>query len=835
MISLHLALTNLKRRHSGVISFAIIVMIASCFFNMVLSTGEVNSSFESQSEKLNGTDCYILFSPNMYYEDFAIFLEAKEHVTGVNAEDIISFSGKYYSPNTSSPSPASLFIQNINTERSISRIDIWDPQENKSGLYLPIAFQALGYKIGSSFILRDSSEHEYTYEILGFCNVSEFGAATNLLQTRIVATADVFHELSFNFGTKTLLNFTVDDNNALRYESQLVDYASAYTRNTQCIEMAASRTDFSAAFTLFASIISTIIITFSGVIFMVALIMAIYRIKSGINENLTIIGTLKALGYTSRQIALGHVFEYMIICFISSIIGTLFSYACAPLYHRILILITGVSIKNTSHISLDMMIILIITLLIGLVVYLSTTGVKKMPVAVILRGGLLSHNIKTNAVELEHAKGSIHRILCLKHLIMFKKQNISICIIIAIVSFTLCFGFILFEGFGINDTFIKNILDSELTEANITLDNHADIEEISRIINSNENIKKIIRIGFEGVTINNTSYNARVFDNFENLESIKIADGSFPVNDNEIALSIYVANLLNKSIGDVITLNSIGIKADYIISGITSSTMSYNTFLTEDGFKRLYAAYTPSTICAYLDKGYTYEQFADFIFNKFGYTQSQLLSGNMLNDTNNKYSSIKNTIDSKMIRLKQNYNINSMEYALNIDGNTVLSSGTAAYPIKDVYSNATLLAGYLNIFKLAFGLLATFILVITLIIIFVVLSIMVKQTVNIKKLEFGILKSLGFTTGELRKQLTFCLLPSAIVGASLGSSIAYGTTLPFVTKLFSLIGWRGFQYESPSIITLLSAAIIIIVFTYMMSYLLTSRIKRISAYELIEN
>ena len=439
-----------------------------------------------------------------------------------------------------------------------------------------------------------------------------------------------------------MLNFTVDDNDALHYiESQLTDYTAAYTRNTQCIEIAAARTDFSAAFTLLASIISSIIIAFSGVIFMVALIMAIYRIKSGITESFTIIGTLKSLGYTSRQIAFGYVIEYIIISFISSIIGTLFSYAGAPLYHKILILTTGVFISNTAHIGLDLIIIFIITLLIGLAAYLSTTEVKKLPVAIILRGGLLSHNIKKNVIELEHAKGSIHQILCLKHLIMFKKQNLSTSIIITIISFTLCFGFILFEGFGMNDTFIKNILDSELTEGNITLDSHADVDEISNIIISNENVLKIIRIGYESVTIDNTSYNARVFDNFDNLESIKIANGSFPVNANEIAISIHVASLLNKGIGDVITLNSIGIKADYIITGITSSAMSYSTYLNEAGYKRLYPAYAPSTICAYLDKDYTYEQFADFIYNEFGYTQSELLSGMATGDTNNKYSAIK--------------------------------------------------------------------------------------------------------------------------------------------------------------------------------------------------
>lgn len=835
MISLHLALTNLKQKHNGVISFAIIVMIAACFFNIILSTGEVNSSFESQSKRLNGTDFYMLFSPNMYYDEFATFLETKEHVTDVNAEDIISFTGKYYSAHTN-PNPASLFIQNINTERSISKIDILNPREDKSGIYLPIAFQELGYKSGSSFLLRDSTEHEFSYEILGFCNVSEFGAVSNLSQIRLVVTNDIFLELSSTFGTQTLLNFTVDDKDALHYiESQLTDYTAAYTRNTQCIELAAARTDFSAAFTLLASIISIIIIAFSGVIFMVALIMSIYRIKSGITESFTAIGTLKALGYTSRQIAFSYVIEYIIISFVSSIIGTLFSYAGAPFYHKILILTTGVFINNTLHIGLDFIIILILTLLIGLAAYLSTTEVKKLPVALILRGGLLSHNIKTNAIELEHAKGSIHQILCLKHLIMFKKQNISTCIIITIISFTLCFGFILFEGFGMNDSFLKNILDNELTDGNITLDSHADIDEISNIINRNENVLKIIRLGYESVTINNTSFNARVFDNFDPLESIKLADGSFPVNANEVAISIHVASMLKKSIGDVITLSSIGIKADYIITGITSSAMSYSTYLNEAGYKRLYAAYASSTICAYLAKGYTFEQFSDFIYNEFGYTQSELLSGMVSNDTNNKYSAIKDSIDSKMIRLKQNYNIDSMEYALNIDGTTVLSSGTSAYPIKDVFSNASLLNGYLNIFKLAFGLLAVFILVITLILIIVVLSIMVKQTVNTKRLEFGILKSFGFTTSELRRQLTFSLLPSGIVGAFLGAIIAYRITLPFVSKLFSLVGWPGLQYESPSIITLLSAATIIIAFTYIVSYVLTSKIKRISAYELIKH
>ena len=142
MISLHLALTNLKQKHNGAFSFAIIVMIAACFFNIILSTGEVNSSFESQSKRLNGTDFYMLFSPNMYYEDFGTFLESKEHVTDVNAEDIISFTGEYYSANTN-PSPASMFIQNINTERSISKIDILNPREDKSGYIYQLLFRSL--------------------------------------------------------------------------------------------------------------------------------------------------------------------------------------------------------------------------------------------------------------------------------------------------------------------------------------------------------------------------------------------------------------------------------------------------------------------------------------------------------------------------------------------------------------------------------------------------------------------------------------------------------------------------------------------------------------------
>lgn len=835
MISLHLALTNLKRKHSGALSFAIIVMIAVCFFNMIISTGEVKSAFESQGQKLNGTDYYLLFSPNMYHEEFSAFLEAKEHVTGVNAEDIIKFNGEYYSPGTN-PSTTYMFIQNINTERSISKIDIIKPQENKSGIYLPVAFQELGYKAGSSFILRDSTEQEYTYEILGFCNVSEFGAVSNLSQIRIAATADVFQDLASNFGTNTLLNFTVDDKDALPYiESQFTDYTSAYNRSTQCIEQAASRTDFSAVFTLFASIISSIIAAFSGIIFMVALIMAIYRIKSGIDENLTAIGTLKSLGYTSRQIALSYVFEYIIISFISSIAGTILSYAGTPFYHKMLLLTTGVRINATVHISLDIIIILITTFIIALAAYLSTSRVKKLPVAVILRGGLLSHNIKRNEVELEHAKGSINHILSFKHLLMFKRQNISTCLIITIISFTLCFGFILFEYFGIKDSFVKNILDSELTDANVTLDSHGDMEYVSDVISRNEHVRKIIRTGLEGVTINNTSYNARIIDNFQNLETIKIAKGSFPVNSNEIAVTAHVASLLHKSIGDVITVNSIGIKADYIITGITSSTMSYNTYFSEEGYKRIYAAYTPLTIYAYLDKDYTYEEFSDFIFNKFGYTQSELLSGNTSWNTYDNYSVIRHIIDTKMIKLKQNYNIDSMEYALNIDGNTVLSGGTSAYPIKEVSSNASLLTGYLAIFKLAFGLLAVFILIITLIIIAVVLSIMVKQTVSNKKLEFGILKSLGFTTRDLRKQLLFSLMPPVAVGAFLGSVIAYGATLPFVRQLFSLAGWFSFQYELPSVLTLIAAALIVTLFTYTISYLLTAKIKGISIYELIEN
>jgi len=90
--------------------------------------------------------------------------------------------------------------------------------------------------------------------------------------------------------------------------------------------------DFRLMFTQMTNIISVFLCAFAIIITLVVLIVIYFRITNSIEQNITNIGALKALGYTTHQIRAANILEFVIAAGIGFLISTVMIYAIiAPL------------------------------------------------------------------------------------------------------------------------------------------------------------------------------------------------------------------------------------------------------------------------------------------------------------------------------------------------------------------------------------------------------------------------------------------------------------------------------------------------------------------------
>jgi putative ABC transport system permease protein len=123
-------------------------------------------------------------------------------------------------------------------------------------------------------------------------------------------------------------------------------------------------------------------------------------------------------------------------------------------------------------------------------------------------------------------------------------------------------------------------------------------------------------------------------------------------------------------------------------------------------------------------------------------------------------------------------------------------------------------------------------LVITLLVVTLVLYFVISSSVIRKKRELGIQKAIGFTTYQLMNQLSISFTIPIIIGVVIGTLLGAFYTNPMMSVSMKSAGVMraGFIVDPYWIIAFGAATI---VFSYLLSMLITWRIRKISAYALV--
>ena len=134
-----------------------------------------------------------------------------------------------------------------------------------------------------------------------------------------------------------------------------------------------------------------------------------------------------------------------------------------------------------------------------------------------------------------------------------KGKNLSIFIIVMMLSFAACVGFGLYENFAKDSNNLLKMVGSEAGDVCITGEN---LEDLGKDMESWEQVEKVLYYTSVSIKLESgeesTSVSCDVWEDPEAVQNEMVIEGRVPKYDNEITLTTSIAKLLNVEVGDIV-------------------------------------------------------------------------------------------------------------------------------------------------------------------------------------------------------------------------------------------------------------------------------------------
>lgn len=498
------------------------------------------------------------------------------------------------------------------------------------------------------------------------------------------------------------------------------------------------------------------------------------NIKNNILKEYKSIGVYKAMGYSSKKIRKIYMSGYTLVSICSSLLGILISIPIVTYLCNIIFEYLGV--YSFDLVSLG--IVTIAFILFNLIVYVNVYGVLRVvnkikPVDAI-NIGVTSSKEKFKKSVIENNSSSLA--MAINDIFKYKKSNFIIVIIFTLVFYV---SILFLNVANTMLTLDKNLYKifgtakSDLVVAAPT-DIEDSLSDIKTYLDKDDRVEGYYLwdvLGKNKISIDNTKYkvdsgllNTSVYDKY-NDEDFSITEGRNPRNRNEVSLSTVIMKENELKIGDYITINVEGENRELLISGTYSSMMS---------------------------NGQSLRVTSDILKDRS--------TGNVtfvkLKNTDN-YDAIKKDIDSQF----KGVTVDNIYTALKDTASQVVDT---AVPISSI-----LLVGVL-----AFGLIN-------------IMNTLKSSNLDNRK-NYGIMKSLGFTSKYIKRRSNYRIMILAILGALIGLTLNL-TTSDGLMKV--ALGYAVFEFSIS-----MTAWLVIISFILIMliMYVCNKGIGKISTIELIK-
>ena len=781
-----ITLSNLKKGLGHAISFFIIILFSAMLLNLGLLTWtNYEKNFDKRAEELNSAHGLIAYQNTDSEKISSIekgFMSDKRISTAEKRSVLFSSGSFVYGTGEQSRNIVILNADEPHEIENFAYITKTDEMVT-SPIFLPYLFQTGGgYQLGDAFALTFSSqggEQTFHFTIAGFYEET-FLATINSTVTGFLLEDEEYKKLSnlLNENLKsTLLLAQLDD--LSQNEAFTTEYYSSITKyvSPQTLVDNSFYDVLKLARTLTSSIGAMIIVAFSIIITAVSLIVIRFRIGNHIKEEMVNIGTLKSIGYTSRQISASILLQFLSVGLIGCICGVICSYLVLPAISYLFAAQTGI-VWNQGFEPVTTLLVLCFTLLLITCTSLfSTRKLKHLHPIIALRNGLSTHNFKKNHVPLDGTPGNLNILLSAKLLIQNFRQNFMIAIIAVAISFTGVFAGVMYYNIVVEKQQFRNLIGGEQTDVDLIVSDPKYADSLLEKIRKMPEVENAIYYQIDAVihTLDKSELVSYITNEYSSMKNDDILyKGRYPIYENEVALGGFVADKNNLDVGDTITIQKDDLEYTYLISGLTQSSnyLGRDICFTEEGFRLLVPQYHRTNIYIYLIEGTDINSFIDMIKEQE-----------------------KNTILTAVNRPE------------------VLDSSLGVYNSM-IRILSYVLAG------------------ITIAIITLTLFMVIKTLLLDKHQNLGIQKAIGFTTGQLIVQTTISIVPVITLFSILGCIIGYIWVNPLISILFSGIGLMKVSFDIPFEM-LFGISCIITLYTFFISILISVQIRHITPYSLI--
>lgn len=785
------ARANIRKTKS--VSFTLIIMflIAALLLNAGLLVAINYGGFFGELKKeLSPADVYYAVPDLIYSEEVKSYLDDNQHVEKSQPLQQLWLDSEIES-NGKEKSYTILF-QNMDEERELSK---WKyvgehlPAEEMS-VYVPDVFQAVnGYNLNDKITLdytdlESGEEKSLTFTIRGYTE-DIFFSSTDTGMMGFYLPDDTYQRVSDILdhpGYRVHVIHTALDEvkNASAVESGLrellsINSSSLFSGDKATMLVAIDIELIELSRCMMATMVAAMMVLFALIVVAVCLLVVRFRIVNSIEDDMMKIGSLKAIGYTVRQIRLSLLLQYLLIAGIGSIAGIALSYPVLPAISAIFEQQSGLKWVQGFDGVISGAALAIILLIILLVVLLATRRIKKLSPISALRGETTARKFKHNRLPLDRASGPLPVALGLKSVLQNMKQNIMIVIILVAVTFAGAYGVIMYYNTSVDTKAFAEVPGMEITNVIATLNPEQDQAETREEITGMEHVRKTVYLDQVKLKVDDTEVSTNVMGNYDQKETRLVYDGRYPESSGEIVLAGILSDRLQKVVGDTVTVSFGEQEETFQVVGLSngSSMGGLNTCVLTEDYERLNPDFKPQSLYIYLDKGADTVSFID--------------------------------------ELKQRFDKETVPDIADFD--KMMAEGMASYQ---------------NIIA-AMGLAM---LVITVLVVTLVLYFMISSSVIRQKRELGIQKAIGFTTFQLMNQLSLTFTIPVALGVIAGCLLgAYGTN-PMMSAVMKGAGVMKANFIVDSF-WIVCFGLGVVIFSYLLSLLTTWRIRKISAYALV--
>ncbi len=826
-----LSLFNLKRNKREAAAIVFLTFVAAFLMaTFAVSITQISSAFDRCFEETGSVDFILLFEDDKYRDIYRDILEEEYNVTDVRESSVLFGIGASAKTKKGESIAYNMIFVDESTERKIENFKklnaLPDDEIEKLShpVWLPQYFEiTAGFSPGDTFTFV-SGGRDYPFTIAGFFSTGLYNSDGML---KCIISDDDMVLLSAVYEKYRMIAF--DTEKKFSYEEYYEKCSAKSNENVLSAVLPLDKDLEKLAETGFLDMFLYMSVFLSIVTMISALFLILHKISKDMEEQMVQIGVLEALGYTSRELSLSYICEYILTGGIGAIIGGITAAAFSPVMDTL----TRGMMNRDVHTDVDILRILIVVIsIIMLVTFFALSRaarVKKLPPVVAFRKGIKTHHFGKNILSLDKMKRSINLRLAFKGIFNDLRPNIGtgICMIAAGVA--LMFSVYTFDFLKSGYNGLLGVMGMEIPDISIIMMSGVNGEKFCDEIRKFPEVEKVLLTRATGNFVEIKGSNQRAtaisYADFSLTDNIHPKTGRFPEYDNEIMITARREKTENRHIGDSIIIKGDVCEKSYIITGIVSAmnNSGISVYMTEDGYRRIRPNDRPNTVEIILKNEEDRPAFMDKLTALYGASAkdtayAQSAQGSL-------EERIRAKADEKMAVLISQYGVTDVDYAIRI-GDTIISGNSSRFVIKEISSMKDLTKSQMESIAAVTKTFSFGAVIFIAVVVAVILGIIAVSAVKRQRREFGIMKSMGYTSRDLMIQLTLRILPVTIISSCIAAVLSVWVQRAFWMAAF------GVQIPE-SLPLIIGTATALVLFCLIVTYISAGSIRKISVTELM--